>query len=259
MRVNISPMKNGKGFIKEIFLDGSARIECPPELIPAPGQYLLAHAHASDLPIADPLFFSHSAPTGFFSAPTSTAWMPGTVLNLRGPLGHGFSIPASARKVALIAFDDSPARLRGLISPAIKQNAEVVLLCDSQVDDLPELVEVQPLQAMLDIFHWADYAAVDVARGNLNQLKEKFGRQNQAWARPERQSKVRPERQSKVRPERQSKVRPERQSKGEAQVLIRTQMPCGALAECGVCAVRIHHHWEMACKDGPVFELKEIL
>lgn len=227
--VNISPMKIDKGTLKEIFLDGSARIECPPELIPAPGQYLLAHAHASSSPIADPLFFSHSAPTGFFSAPTSTAWTPGTALTLRGPLGHGFTLPASARKVALIAFDESPARLRGLISLAIKQNAEVTLLCNSQVDDLPELVEVQPLQAMLDIFRWADYAAVDVARENLNQLKEKFEGQNQLTARR------------------------------EAQVLIRTQMPCGALAECGVCAVRIHHHWEMACKDGPVFELREIL
>lgn len=155
--------------------------------------------------------------------------MPGTALALRGPLGHGFTIPASARKVALIVFDESPARLRGLISLAIKQNAEVALLCDSQVDDLPELVEIQPLQAMLDIFRWADYAALNVARENLNQLREKIGEQKQVTARC------------------------------EAQVLIRTQMPCGALAECGVCAVRIHHHWEMVCKDGPVFELKEIV
>jgi hypothetical protein len=222
-------MKQDKGIIKEIFLDGSARIDCPPELIPNPGQYLLAHAVASDSPIADSVFYSHSSPNGFIAAaPIPNLWTPGTSLNLRGPLGHGFVIPAFARKIALLAFDDSPARLLGVIPLALKQGAEVVLLCNSTVNDLPEVVEVQPLQAMQEILHWADFAAIDAARENLNQLKEKMGEGNQAKARC------------------------------EAQVLIRTQMSCGALAECGVCAVVIHHQWKMACKDGPVFDWKEL-
>ena len=227
--VNISPMKNDKGIIKEIFLDGSARIECPPELIPAPGQYLLAHAPATDSPIADSIFFSHSSPNGFIAAaPIPNSWAPGSVLNLRGPLGHGFSIPITASKIALIAFDDSPARLHGLIPLALKQGAEIALLCDSTVKDLPEVVEVQPLRAMHEILRWADFASIDAARENLNRLREKMGEGNQAraWC--------------------------------EAQVLIRTQMPCGALAECGVCAVVTHHQWKMVCKDGPVFDWKEM-
>lgn len=228
--VNISPMRFDKGTLKEIFLDGSARIECPPELIPTPGQYVLAHAHASDSPIADPVFFSHSAPNGFIAAaPMPVSWTPGASLNLRGPLGHGFAIPTSARKIALIAFDDSPARLHGLIPLALKQGAEVVLLCNSSVKDLPEVVEAQPLQAMQDILQWAEYTAMDVARENLNQLREKLEEGNQARAR------------------------------WEAQILIRAQMPCGALAECGVCAVVIHHQWKMVCKDGPVFDWKELI
>lgn len=231
-------MKLDKGALKEIFWDGSARIECPPELIPAPGQYLLTHAHASDSPLADSVFISRSAPTGFFAAPPLPAsWTPGLLLNLRGPLGHGFSIPNSARKVALIAFDDSPARLHGLISLALKQKAEVVVLCDSKTADLPEIVEVQPLRAMLEILKWADYAAVDVARENLNQLKEKIGEKNQAGARREAAAL----------------------SLSKGQVLIRTQMPCGALAECGVCAVTVGRQWKMVCKEGPVFDLKELL
>ncbi|MFN8383374.1 MAG: hypothetical protein U0V02_15635 [Anaerolineales bacterium] len=223
-------MKLDKGILKEVFLDGSARIDCPPELIPAPGQYLLAHAVASDSPIAVSVFFSHSSPNGFIAAsPVPTSWTPGASLNLRGPLGHGFSIPLAARKIALLAFDDSPARLQGLIPLALKQGAEIVLLCDSTVNDLPEVVEVQPLQAMQEILHWADFAAIDAARESLEQLREKMGDQNQvkAWC--------------------------------EAQVLVRTQMPCGALAECGVCAVMIHHQWKMACKDGPVFDWKELI
>ena len=230
MRVNISPMKNGEGQLHEIYLDSSVEIICPPELIPTPGQYLLAHALGSDSPLAVPVFFSDSAPNGFRSAPLlDSSWMPGTRLNLRGPLGHGFSLPAYSRKVALVAFDQSSARLRGLISIALKQGAEIVLVCDSTVDDIPEAVEVQPLQAMLDSYHWADYAAFDIGRENLHQLREMLGKVEQ--------------------------------TKGarEAQVLVRAPMPCGALAECGVCALTTHHEWKMICKEGPVFEMKELL
>ncbi len=243
-RVNISQMKIGKGQLHEIYLNSSARIICPPELIPAPGQYLLAHARGSDSPLAVPVFFSDSAPNGFRSAPLlDSSWVPGTHLTLRGPLGHGFSLPVSARKTALIAYDESPARLRGLIPISFKQGAEVVLVCDSIVDDLPEAVEVQPLQALMDIYHWADYAAFDAGRENLNQLREKFGRLEQAkgGALTVRLSLT--------------------VSKGprETQVLVRAPMPCGALAECGICALRTRHEWKMICKDGPVFEMKELL
>ena len=173
-------MKIGQGQLHEIYLDSSARIICPPELIPAPGQYLLAHASGSDSPLAVPVFFSDSAPNGFRSAPLlDSPWYPGTHLNLRGPLGHGFSIPLFARKVALIVFDDSPARLRGLISIALKQAAEVVLVSNTVLDDMPESVEVQPLQAMFEIYRWADYAAFDIARENLPHLRENFGKDTQ--------------------------------------------------------------------------------
>jgi len=232
MRVNISPMRNSEGQLVEIYLDSRSRIICPPDLIPAPGQYVLAHpkGSGSDSPLAVPVFFSDSAPNGFRSAPfLPLAWTPGTQLNLRGPLGHGFSIPSFARKVALIAFDESAARLHGLISIALKQDAEVVLVSNMVLDDMPEAVEVQPLQALIDIYQWADYAALDVARENLNQLREMLGKQEQA------------------------------KSPREAQILVRAPMPCGALAECGVCALTIRHEWKMICKDGPVFELNSIL
>ncbi len=229
MRVNISPMKSAQGQLVEVYLDSRAQILCPPELIPAPGQYLLAHARGSDAPLAVPVFFSDSAPNGFRCAPfLPLSWAPGTKLNLRGPLGHGFFIPSFARKVVLVAFDDSPARLRGLINIALKQDAEVVLVSNFVMDDLPEALEIQPLQALNEIYQWADYAALDVARENLNRLGEMLGVKKQAKA------------------------------PREAQVLIRAPMPCGALAECGVCALTIRHEWRMICKDGPVFDLASI-
>jgi hypothetical protein len=222
MRVNISRMKNGQGQVAEIFLDSRMRLVCPPQWIPAPGQYLLAHAPSSGDPLAVPVFFSDSAPNGFRAAPyLPLSWLPGTQLNLRGPLGHGFAIPAAARKVALIAFDESPERLRGLIPVALRQGAELVLVSDIAAHDLPEAVEVQPLLALKDIYQWADYAAFDVARENLNQIGEMLGVGNQP----------------------------------QAQVLVRAPMPCGSIAECGICSTIIHHEWKMICKDGPVFDL----
>jgi len=239
MSVNIPPMKNGEGQLSEIYLDSCARIICPPDLIPAPGQYTLAHpiGHGSDSPLAVPVFFSDSAPNGFRSAPyLPLSWTPGTQLDLRGPLGHGFSVPAFARKVALVAFDESPARLHGLIHIALKQEAEVVLVGNLVVGDLPEAVEVQPLQALTDIYQWADYAALDVARENLNRLGKMLGVGEQAKGAALSASK----------------------GPREAQVLIRAPMPCGALAECGVCSITIHYEWKMICKDGPVFDLNSI-
>jgi NAD(P)H-flavin reductase len=223
-------MKTAKGKLEELYLDGSARIACPPELTPAPGQYLLAHADGSDAPLPVSLFSSLPTPTGFRSAsPLPSSWRPGDSLTLRGPIGHGFAIPSPARRIVFVAFDDSPARLQGLISIALKQNAEVVVVCNSQTEDLPEVVEVQPLKALLDVLQWADYAAMDVSRENLNQLREMLAGKEQVKA------------------------------KIEAQVLIRTAMPCGALADCGVCALTLHHEWKMACKDGPVFGLRDLL
>jgi hypothetical protein len=45
----------------------------------------------------------------------------------------------------------------------------------------------------------------------------------------------------------------------EAQALVITPMPCGGIAECGVCAVTARRGWKLACKDGPVFDLTELI
>lgn len=212
------------------------RVSCPSNLIPSPGQYLLA-GDGSGAPLPVPLFHTDSAPQGFIhrtastlvaAAPLPGSWLPGLELHLRGPLGRGFTLPASARKVGLVAFDDSPARLKGLIQPALKQEAAVVLLCNSAPENLPDDVEVQPLSTLQEIVEWADYLACDVARENLNQLRERLGKLNQLPAGK------------------------------ETQVLIRTPVPCGGVADCGVCAVSLKSDWRLACKDGPVFNWNEM-
>lgn len=222
-------MHTGKASITELTLEDGclyARVACPENLVPAPGQYLLA-SDDSDSPLPVPVFYTDSAPGGFI-AWSASDWKPGDELHLRGPLGRGFSVPQTARKIALIAFDDVPARLRGLIRPALQQNASVVLITSAAGDSLPDEVEVQPLAAMNESLEWADFVALDVSRENLPRLREGLLKQNQLAA------------------------------VADAQVLIRTPMPCGGIADCGVCAVTANSSWKMACKDGPVFDWKEI-
>ncbi|MGE5377735.1 MAG: hypothetical protein ACM3XO_21955 [Bacteroidota bacterium] len=222
-------MHTGTGRITELILEDGclyARISCPDALVPAPGQYLLA-SQGPDAILPVPIFHTDSVPQGFIGlAPDS--WKPGDILSLRGPVGHGFTLPVSARRIGLVAFDGPPSHLRGLIPPALRQKAAIVLLSSSGADHLPDEVEVQPISVLQEIVQWADFLALDVRRENLPVLVQKLGAQ--AFLR----------------------------GLSGAQVLVHTPIPCGGLAECGVCAVTTKSDWKMACRDGPVFSLVEL-
>ena len=225
-------MYTGKGQVDELVLENGfrhAQISCAVNLIPSPGQYLLAGPASQPDPLPVSLFSTESTLKGFTAcAPIPETWTPGTEVTLRGPLGHGFGLPSSARKIALVAFDDTPARLMELLRIALKQDAAVVLVCDSSDSQLPDDVEVQPLSTMVEVFEWADYSAFDVARENLPELKQMLRGGKQISA------------------------------KWEAQALVRTMMPCGGIADCGVCAVTLKSNWKLICKDGPVFDWREL-
>lgn len=225
-------MHTGKGQVLELLLENGhheARISCPADLVPSPGQYLLAGTASSFDPLPVPLFSTESTPLGFTAcAPFPASWAPGTEVVLRGPLGHGFDLPLSARKVALIPFDEVPSRLKGLIRPALGRGAAVVLVSGSDGASLPDEVEVQPLSALGEVLAWADYAAFDVSRGKLPEFREMLGKVRQLPA------------------------------GNDAQVLVRTPVPCGGIADCGVCAVLLKSSPKLACKDGPVFALGEV-
>jgi hypothetical protein len=220
-----------EGFVTELnLLDGqpAARITCPRGSIPAPGQYVLAHQDASDSPLADALFPARSFDDGFLAVPPAPdLWRPGIRVHLRGPLGHGFSLPATARRVALIAYDTAPWRILPLLDFAFKQDASVTLVCANPPDDLPFQVEVQPLSALAEVCRWADYVAADAARESLPGFIENMPDGGQGAARSD--------------------------------VLVRVPMPCGGLAQCGACAVKMRRETLLACEDGPVFPLNLLI
>lgn len=221
-------MQSAKGCIEEIYLDGprAARLSCPSGLIPAVGQYLLASAENDPAGLATPIFQAGPAPGGFLVAPpTPGFWYPGQLLDLRGPYGHGFSLPASARRVALIDFAGNSARLLGLLPAALAQKAAVTLLSDHPPAGLPPVIEISRLSALTETAAWADYLALDLPRAVLDSLLPLLI--SQCY-------------------------------NSYAQALISTPLPCAGLAECGVCSVRTRHGFRLACKEGPVFDLNEL-
>ena len=221
-----------EGTVRELqLLDDreAARVVCPEGLTPAAGQYLLAQAVGSDAPLATVLFAAHTYSDGFLTAtPIPSTWVPGTQLLLRGPLGHGFALPSAARRIGLVAFQCSPRALLMLLDAAFHQNASVALVADRLPDDLPLEVEAHPLRSLVDTCRWADFIAFDIVRESLPELK--------------------------------AALQLERNSiKAEMQALVRAPMPCGALAHCGVCTIETGGQSVLACDDGPVFDMRQVM
>lgn len=222
-------MQNGKGHIDETYIQAgfTARISCAPGLIPAPGQYLLAHAPTEpNDPLPHPVFKAASHSTGFYAAhPLPVAWTPGTQLQLRGPFGRGFHLPSSARKIVLAAFGKTCSRLLALLEPALSQKAEITLLTNHPHQGLPLSLEILPLSALPETSRWADYLAFDIPRSNL----AGFIRQHSALL----------------------------HNGYTTEILLETPLPCGGSADCAICAVQTKKSIRLACKDGPVFPAKE--
>jgi hypothetical protein len=202
-----------------------AHITCPPSLRPAPGQYLSACSSSLAEPLPVALFPAGLEGDELVVAPPLPAhWTAGTQLSLRGPLGRGFRLPVSARRVALAGLDVSPSRLLPLAFQALAQHASVALYSRFIPHGLPPEVEVLQPDLLPEASAWADYLAIDAPLIEMANLRQAMGLG--LYARPACQ----------------------------VQVLLLAHMPCGGMAECGVCAVPTRDGWRLACSDGPVFD-----
>jgi dihydroorotate dehydrogenase electron transfer subunit len=233
----------------------SGRIQCPPGLYPGPGQYVLAHAIGQDETLATPLFAARAllklageepqpAQSSFAASKTHpggraaedlelapalpASWSAGTRLVVRGPLGQGFSLPKSARRVALVALGAFAHRLLPLAEQALAQKSAVALYTRYVPAQLSPEVEVLPLDSLSEALNWTDYLAFDLSPTALSGLKKRFG------------------------------LAPHTPMPVPAQVLVQVPMPCGGVGECGLCAVAQRRGYKLACKDGPVFDFNEL-
>jgi dihydroorotate dehydrogenase electron transfer subunit len=221
-------MQGAHAKLTHIFLgpDAAGQIACPSALVPAPGQYLLATSKSDPAaPLPVPIFMAAPAAGGFIAAPPlPDSWLPGSPLNLRGPLGKGFSLPRTARRVALAAVGGSAGRLLPLVALSLAQDASVLILCDYTPGSLPHEVEILPLSGLPDAAAWADFMALDLPRQSLEDL---------------------------------GGLSDLRGLNGQA--LVETPLPCGGMADCGACAIHLRHGHLLACKDGPVVDLRKLI
>ena len=211
----------------------SAVIKCNPTMTPGAGRYLMAWSPGDpDAPLAYPIFLSEIVPGGFAAAPPiPSTWEPGMDLNLRGPLGHGFSLPGNLRRLALAALGATHRRLLTLISAALDAGVSIALYTDLRLPGgLPSAVEINPLAALPEALTWADFLALDLPLSSVEHLPARLG------------------------------IPPEvRRLPCQAQVLVIASMPCGGIGDCGACALKTSRGWKLVCKDGPVFPVEALL
>jgi len=223
-------MQTGRGRLVERFLNGGGRVACDARLIPRPGQYVMATASSGNEVLASPLFAARAHRDGFIAAPELPgAWLPGSWLYLRGPNGNGFHVPSTSRRVALATFGGGAHCLLPLVATALTQDAAVVFVGEHADLELPAAVEVQPLGAFSEAACWADYVAVEVRRETIEWMRESIAAADV------------------------------RSMTAKAEVIVRTAMPCGGLAECGVCVVGTGRNRLALCSDGPVLDLRGLL
>jgi hypothetical protein len=154
-------------------------------------------------------------------------------LDLWGPLGRGFHLPSPLQRLACAALGSSMARLLPVLREALSRGAAVVLFTDLPLPSLSSDLEVQPLGALPEELYWPDFLALDLAAEQLPGLRAIL------------------------------KLNPSVLIPYPVQALILSPMPCGGAADCGVCAVPgrasgPRSGLKLACKDGPVFDLKEL-
>jgi hypothetical protein len=204
-------------------------------LVFVPGQYLAVSSRfEQDNQIPLSLFIENSNKNEIsIGSPAPPNWYPGHEIMFRGPLGQGFCLPLMFTRLALVGFDDNPNRLMALVNHTFNQNVDIVMAGDFISNpviarDIPAHVELTKLDRLDDLFSWADYIAVDLPLFRIQELNKIL------------------------------RTTPINSPRGEMQVLIYTSMPCAAIAECGICAVKTIKGYKLACQDGPVFNLKDI-
>lgn len=207
----------------------SAVLACPPGLHPAPGQYLTASS-ADPTEAMPVLLYPLSLPGEALTVapPLPRHWVTGERLILRGPLGKGFQLPREALRVALCAYQCSPALLVSLARQAVDQGAAVVLCAQRIHSGLPDAVEILPLDSLPETLAWCDFLAGALPPRALPAFRGA------------------------------AKLQIHQRFPPGAQALLTAPMPCAGMGACGACAVLTNQGWAQACSDGPVFDLNSL-
>jgi hypothetical protein len=204
-----------------------ALLESSSWLAPAPGQYLLTCDDDRMLPF--PLFAAGKTSQGVLIAPPiPERWQPGTVLELSGPFGKGYQLSKNVQHLMLVVLGGTIDRILPMGISALNQDTSVTLFADAPLPALPPSIEAYPLSLIAENLQWADFVIADMPIASLADWRERFG------------------------------MPMDEPLPCPGQALVISPMPCGGLADCGVCAIPFRRTWKMCCKDGPVFDLNNL-
>ena len=193
----------------------------------SPGQPWLARVANSAAVTRLPLYPVRLHPEGFEAEiEHAEDWPLGSTLDLLGPIGPGFRPPRLARRWLLASLRGNFSRLFPLVEDGLSRGCAVSAWSSGETPRLPPAVEVLP--ALRDGLAWADYVALDADPETLSRWSADATGDEPTLAR----------------------------SVGE--VLLDLPMLCG-FGGCLACAVTSRGEWKLACKDGPVFPLAEVL
>ncbi len=220
-----------------------------------PGQYVMVTVR--DALATDPLlrrpFFVHTVRRdlqlcSFLVAARGrgSAWFARqpeqAVLDILGPLGHGWEVPSTARNLLLIGEGPGCASLTLLAHVAIEQELAVTLLCQfgAETEIYPPALlspEIEyhvttpgsgakPLLELAgDYLSWADVVYCAVSLPTAQELYRRYERLRH---------------------------------KHRAQCLVTRPFACASGA-CLACAIETHGGVRLVCRDGPVFSLDEVV
>jgi dihydroorotate dehydrogenase electron transfer subunit len=229
-----------------------------------PGQYVLARcapAASDDPPLRRAIFpagADHAAGTlDLFLAPDERglAWLAaqpiGARLDMFGPLGAPFSLDARTRNLLLAGAGPAWPALIGLARAGLARGAAVVLLAAAPADQLPPAFLLPPEleyqgsaegpAALIGLLGapapggalfaspiaWADQLCLALSDDLVTDAANAVRAGRLRWAR------------------------------GFAQAAIAGPMPCGTGA-CLACLVETRAGLRLRCKDGPVFDLRDL-
>lgn len=220
-----------------------------------PGQYCMLRccaSEASDPLLRRPFFVASSEPEqgtcGFliYERGRGSRWLTklqaGMELDILGPLGRGWTIRPQVRNLLLIGEEPLLGALLPLARSAIESEIAVTLLqlVNEQERAYPPALLSPEIEygimsgldepghvttQLADYLLWADAASCSVTATTLEMLMSTGSR----W-----------------------------REKSFAQVVLAPPLPCASGA-CLACQVETRHHSRLACCDGPVFALSELV
>ena len=207
------------------------QLKAQPFLQPSPGQFFQAFAADSDDLLPTLLYPCRVSPAELvLCGDIPKSWVPGTELHLHGPRGNGFHLPPLTRRAALTTLDVfSLNRIMALADTALSSGMEVTLFTDLHLSGLAPEIEVLPLEELNQVRDWADYLAAVLLPNQVNAFRNEL------------------------------KLNSGRKIPCSAEIMLEMPMICDETSACGVCAVNTSRGWRLACKDGPVFGLDDLL